>query len=119
MSQPPVDAVTETLVMGFLDLINERKAAGRRELAATHKTIAAWLSERTGLAVEPRHVPLLTAAMEEAGLLTIGGGGIGYPNTYDTTEGAMGPDAFWNQVDAFLLVWRHPSSRALGSANQS
>src|SRR5690606_9899745 len=58
MSQPPVDAVTETLVMGFLDLINERKAAGRRELAATHKTIAAWLSERTGLAVEPRHVPL-------------------------------------------------------------
>ncbi len=57
--------------------------------------------------------------MEQAGLLTIGGGGIGYPNTYDTTEGAMGPDAFWNQVDAFLLVWRHPSSRALGSANQS
>jgi len=119
MHDPLVDPTTETLVLAFLDLINERKAAGRRELAATHNTIAAWLSERTGLAVQPRHVPILTSAMEQAGLLTIGGGGIGYPNTYDTTEGAMGPDAFWNQVDAFLLVWRHPSSRALGSANQS
>lgn len=113
------DPTTETLVHGFLDLINERKAAGRRELAATHKTIATWLSERTGLAVQPRHIPLLTAAMEEAGLLTIGGGGIGYPNTYDTTEAAMGPEAFWNQLDAFLLVWRHPSVRTLAAARRS
>lgn len=103
----------------FLDLINERKAAGRRELAATQPTIAAWLSDRTGLTVQPRHVATLVAAMEEVNLLTIGGGGLGRPNTYDTTEAAMGPEAFWNQVEAFLLVWRHPSVRALQRTHEA
>lgn len=101
------------MVLAFIDLINERKLAGRTELAATHQTIATWLGERTGLALQPRHIGILTNMMLDAGLVTIGGGGIGYPNTYDTTEASMGPDAFWNQVDAFLLVWQHPSRDAL------
>ncbi len=28
--------------------------------------------------------------MREGGLITVGGGGIGYPNTYDTREKEMG-----------------------------
>ena len=43
----------------------------------------------------------------------MGGGGIGYPNTYDTREREMGESAFWDQVDAFLLVWKHPSRRSI------
>lgn len=109
------DPVTEALVLGFIDLINERKLAGKRELAATMETIAKWLSERTQLAVKASHIQTLTTAMREGGLITVGGGGIGMPNTYDTTEKAMGEDAFWNQVDAFLSVWHHPSRKALGN----
>lgn len=107
------DVITERLVLAFIDLINERKLAGRTELAATHQTIATWLGERTGLALQPRHIAILANTMAEAGLVTIGGGGIGYPNTYDTTEARMGADAFWNQVDAFLLVWQHPSRNTM------
>jgi hypothetical protein len=108
-----VDQVTERVVEAFIDLIQERKAAGKRELAATMDTIARWLSERTGLSIRPRHVQILTTAMREAGLITVGGGGIGRPNTYDTTEAAMGTEAFWQQVDAFLTVWKHPGRKAM------
>lgn len=107
------EQVTERLVESFIDLVQERKAAGRRELAATLETIATWLSERTGLPVKAQHVQVLTSAMKEAGLITVGGGGIGRPNTYDLTDGAMGSEAFWTQVDAFLMVWQHPSRRAI------
>lgn len=110
---PQPDRVTETLVLGFLDLIGERKLAGKTELAATMVTIATWLSERTGLAVKPAHVQLLTDALRQAGIITVGGGGIGLPNTYDTCEATMGAEAFWDQVDALLLAWRHPSRKAL------
>lgn len=107
------DPVTERLVLALIDLIHERKLAGKRELAATMETIAAWLSERTGLAVSKSHVQALTSAMREGGLITVGGGGIGYPNTYDTREREMGEEAYWAQVDAFLLVWKHPSRKAI------
>lgn len=110
---PEPDPVTEQLVLAFIDLINERKLAGRTELAATMQTIATWLSERTGLAVQPSHVQTLTTTLREAGIITVGGGGIGFPNTYDTTERSMGTEAFWDQVDALLLVWQHPSRRSL------
>ena len=105
--------MTERLVLGFIELINERKLAGKRELAATMETIASWLSERTGLRITAAHVQSLTTAMREGGLITVGGGGIGYPNTYDTREREMGESAFWDQVDAFLLVWKHPSRRSI------
>ena len=105
--------VTEALVMSFLELINERKLAGRPYLAATMETIAGWLSDRTGLSVTSAHVQTLTAAMREGGLITVGGGGIGFPNTYDTREKEMGTERFWDQVDAFLLAWKHPSRRAM------
>ncbi len=107
------DGTTETLVMAFLDLINERKVAGKSELAATQQTIAQWISERTGLRVSARHVQILAQTLEQAHLITIGGGGIGLPNTYATREETMGPEQFWNQVDALLLVWRHPSRQAM------
>lgn len=113
------DQVTERLVLGFIDLIHERKLAGKRELAATLETIAAWLAERTGLPVAPQHVQTLAAAMREGGLITVGGGGIGYPNTYDTREREMGEEAYWNQVDAFLMVWKHPSRKAIAAGNAS
>lgn len=113
MAEMAVDPVTERLVMGFLDLIAERKRAGKRELAATMATIATWLSERTSLSLQPQHIQLLTIAMREAGLITVGGGGIGLPNTYDTCEKEMGVEAFWDQVDAFLQVWKHPSRKAM------
>lgn len=116
-ANPKPDATTEALVHGFLDLISERKCAGKTELAATYPTIATWLRERTGLNVLPRHVQVLVQIMQETGLLTIGGGGIGLPNTYDTTEAAMGTDAFWSQVEALLLVWKHPSRRAMESGS--
>lgn len=110
------EQVTEVLVLAFVDLINERKLAGRFELAATMETIATFLSERTGFDLKPQHIQTLTTAMREGGLITVGGGGIGYPNTYDTTEKEMGEEAFWNQIDAFLAVWRHPSRKALAIA---
>ena len=69
--QPEPDPVTEKLVLSFIDLIHERKLAGRRELAATMETIAAWLSERTGLTVQPYHVQTLTATLREAGIITV------------------------------------------------
>lgn len=109
------DPVTERLVLAFIELIHERKLAGKRELAATLETVAQWLSERTGLSVKPSHVQALTRGMREGGLITVGGGGIGYPNTYDTCEEAMGERAFWDQVDAFLMVWKHPARRSLAS----
>lgn len=105
--------MTETLVMSFIELIQERKLRGRDVLAATMETIAQWLSERTGLAVTPRHIQEMTKAMREGGLITVGGGGIGYPNTYDTCEREMGEEAFWAQVDAFLMVWQHPGRKAM------
>lgn len=113
LAEGAADEVTERLVMGFLELIAERKAAGRLELAATMETIATWLSERTGLKLRAQHIQTLTTTLREAGLITVGGGGIGLPNTYDTCEKAMGPDAFWDQVDALLLVWRHPSRKSM------
>lgn len=114
---PGVDPITERVVLAFIDLINERKAAGRIELAATMNTIAQWLADRTGLPVRPHHVQALTQVLREAGIITVGGGGIGLPNTYDTTESAMGPEAFWDQLDALLLVWRLPGRKSLeGSA---
>lgn len=116
MTTPVADPVTEALVLAFIELIHERKLAGRNVLAATHETIAQWLSERTGLAVAPRHVQELAKAMREGGLITVGGGGIGYPNTYDTREAEMGEVAFWTQVDAFLMVWRHPGRQAMAKA---
>lgn len=108
-----IDVTTEKLVLGFLELIAERKAAGKIELAATMKTIAHWLTDRTGLHVQPQHIQTLTKVLREAGIITVGGGGIGYPNTYDTCEEAMGSEAFWNQVDALLIVWQHPSRQRL------
>ena len=102
----------------MIELIHERKLAGKRELAATLETIATWLSDRTGLAVSPSHVQTLAAAMREGGLITVGGGGIGYPNTYDTREREMGEEAFWDQVDAFLLVWKHPSRKAIAAGSR-
>ena len=110
---PQTDPATEACVMAFIDLIHERKLAGKPVLAATHKTIARWLSERTGLRIIPRHVQVLTQVMEQANLITIGGGGIGLPNTYASREDAMGPEQFWNQVDALLMVWQHPSRHAM------
>lgn len=114
--EPGVDPVTEQLVLAFIELINERKAAGKFELAATMETIAAWLADRTGLAVRPPHVQSLTHVLRDAGIITIGGGGIGLPNTYDTTENAMGTAAFWDQVDALLMVWQHPSRKSLAES---
>lgn len=110
-----VDAITEKLVLGFIELIEERKAAGRIELAATMETIATWLSERTGLRLRAPHIQTLTTMLRESGIITVGGGGIGFPNTYDTCEKSMGTQAFWDQVDALLLVWRHPSRKSLSS----
>lgn len=108
-----IDPVTERLVLSFLELIGERKAAGRMELAATMATIAEWLSQRTGLALRPPHIQTLTNVLREAGIITVGGGGIGFPNTYDTCEKSMGTEAFWDQVDALLMVWQHPSRKSL------
>lgn len=105
--------VTEQVVMGFIELIQERKLRGKDVLAATQSTIAEWLSDRTGLAVTPRHVQEMTKVLSEAGLITVGGGGIGYPNTYDTCEKEMGEEAFWGQVDALLMVWQHPGRKAM------
>lgn len=102
--------------MTFLELIHERRLRGKPHLAATLATTAAWVAERSDLAVKPRHIQVMAAAMAEAGIIEIGGGGIGKPNTYHTREDEMGPDQFWNQVDAFLLVWRHPSRQTLQPA---
>jgi ribosome-binding protein aMBF1 (putative translation factor) len=112
-SDIPESQLEPLLVHAFLDLIEERKAAGRRELAATMETIATWLSDRTRLPVKPLHVQYLTLALRDGHIITVGGGGIGRPNTYDTTEAAMGLDGFWDQVDAFLLVWRMPNRMSL------
>jgi hypothetical protein len=107
------EQVTELIVEAFIDLIQERKVAGKKELAATRETIANWLSARTGLRISVDHVQTLTTAMRQAGLLNVGGFGIGKPNTYNTTEDDMGIEAFWNQVAAFLTVWQHPSRRTM------
>lgn len=107
------DDLEALLLHAFIDLIQERKAAGRRELVATHETIAQWLSDRTGLAVTPRHVQYLTLALRDGQIIDVGGGGIGRPNTYDTREAAMGTEAFWDQVEAFLTVWRMPGRESL------
>ncbi|HWI51708.1 MAG TPA: hypothetical protein VNT01_06165 [Symbiobacteriaceae bacterium] len=107
------DQLESLLVHAFLDLIAERKAAGKRELAATMETIAAWLSDRTRLPVKALHVQYLTLGLRDGLIIAVGGGGIGRPNTYDTREAEMGIDAFWDQVDAFLLVWRMPNRMSL------
>jgi hypothetical protein len=113
MAHTSEDQLEALLVHAFLDLIQERKAAGRRDLAATHETIATWLSDRTQLPVKPLHVQYLTLALRDGLIIDVGGAGIGRPNTYDTREKAMGLDAFWDQVDAFLLVWKMPNRKSL------
>lgn len=107
------DQIESILLHAFLDLINERKARGKRELVATHDTIAQWLSDRTTLRVTRQHVQYLTLALRDGLIIDVGGGGIGRPNTYDTREQEMGLDAFWDQVDAFLMVWKMPNRRSL------
>lgn len=109
----PEDHLESLLLHAFLDLIQERKAAGKRELVATMETIATWLSDRTTLRVRPQHVQYLTLALRDGLLISVGGGGIGRPNSYDTTEAQMGLDSFWDQVDAFLMVWRMPNRKTL------
>lgn len=109
----PEEQLESILLHAFIDLIEERKARGKRELAATMETIATWLSERTTLRVTPRHVQYLTLALRDGLIIDVGGGGIGRPNTYDTREAEMGIDAFWDQVDAFLMVWRMPNRMTL------
>lgn len=100
--------IEAAMVHAFLDLIQERKAAGRVELVATMETIATWMSDRTRLPVTPAHVQYLTLALRDGNIISVGGFGIGQPNSYDTREKEMGLDAFWDQVDAFLMVWRLP-----------
>lgn len=112
-SDIPEEQIEPILLHAFLDLIQERKAAGKRELVATMETIAAWLSDRTTLPVKAQHVQYLTLALRDGLIISVGGGGIGRPNSYDTREAEMGLDAFWDQVDAFLLVWRLPNRKAL------
>jgi hypothetical protein len=107
------EQIEPLLVHAFLDLIQERKAAGKQELAATMDTISVWLSDRTRLPVKPLHVQYLTLALRDGLIISVGGGGIGRPNTYDTREAEMGLDAFWDQVDAFLTVWRMPNRMTL------
>lgn len=119
MAKTEENQLESLLVHAFLDLIAERKAAGKRELAATHDTIAQWLSSRTRLPVTLLHVQYLTLALRDGHIISVGGSGIGRPNTYDTTEAAMGLDAFWDQVDAFLLAWRMPNrATLLGAMNK-
>ncbi len=77
------------------------------------ETIATWLSNRTRLPVTPQHVQGLTLALRDGLIISVGGAGIGRPNSYDTREAEMGIDAFWDQVDAFLLVWRMPGRQKL------
>ncbi|MFZ5814231.1 MAG: hypothetical protein ACOY93_02855 [Bacillota bacterium] len=107
------DQLESILLHSFIDLIQERKARGRTELAATHETIAQWLSDRTTLRVTKQHVQYLTLALRDGLIINVGGGGIGRPNTYDTREQEMGLDAFWDQVDAFLMVWKMPNRKTL------
>ncbi|HYG60183.1 MAG TPA: hypothetical protein VD902_19115 [Symbiobacteriaceae bacterium] len=107
------EQLEELLVHAFLDLIGERKAKGRPDLAATQETIAIWLSDRTRLKVTAQHVQYMTLALRDGLIISVGGGGIGRPNSYDTREREMGLDAFWDQVDAFLLVWRIPGRTSL------
>lgn len=109
----PEEQLESILLHAFIDLIQERKARGKRELAATHETIATWLSERTTLRVTKQHVQYLTLALRDGLMIDVGGGGIGRPNTYDTREQEMGLDAFWDQVDAFLVVWKMPNRKSL------
>lgn len=107
------DQLEPLLVHAFLDLIWERKAAGKLELVATMETIASWLSDRTRLPVKAQHVQYMTLALRDGLIISVGGGGIGRPNSYDTRENEMGIDAFWDQVDAFLLVWKMPNRMTL------
>ena len=107
------EQIEPILLHAFLDLIQERKAAGRRELVATMETIATWLTDRTTLPVKAQHVQYMTLALRDGLIISVGGGGIGRPNSYDTREAEMGLDAFWDQVDAFLMVWRLPNRKAL------
>jgi hypothetical protein len=107
------EQVESVLLHAFLDLIAERKAAGRQELVATMETMATWLSDRTQLPVRPAHVQAMTLALRDGLIIDVGGFGIGRPNSYDTREKEMGLEAFWDQVDAFLIVWRLPNRKAL------
>ncbi len=107
------DQLEEILLHAFLDLIQERKLAGKAGLTATMESIAAWLSERTTLRVKAAHVQDFTLGLRDGGLLAVGGGGIGRPNFYDTRETEMGLEQFWDQFEAFLLVYRLPGRRSL------
>lgn len=107
------EQIEPLILHAFLDLIQERKAAGKRELVATMETIATWLSDRTTLPVKPQHVQALTLALRDALIISVGGGGIGKPNSYDTCEAQMGLEAFWDQVDSFLMVWHLPNRKSL------
>lgn len=107
------DQLESILLHAFIDLIQERKARGRQGLTATMETIATWLSDRTTLPVKPQHVQYLTLALRDGNIIDVGGGGIGRPNFYDLRDAEMGIDAFWDQVDAFLMVWRMPNRKKL------
>ncbi len=108
--------VTEKLVLAFLDLLAERSVAGKKEVGATMETLALWLTERTGLSILQSHIPPLVHTLAEARIIVIGGHGIGKPNYYVSRESEMGVEAFWNQVDALLMVWQHPSRKQLGNS---
>lgn len=107
------DSITEIIVMTFLDLMADRRIAGKQGLAATQETIAEWLSTRTSLSISAKNVQDLVKVLQDAGLITIGGGGIGLPNSYYSNEDSMGAEQFWTQVDALLLVWKHPSRNSI------
>ncbi|MGE5672485.1 MAG: hypothetical protein ACM3XM_01175 [Mycobacterium leprae] len=107
------EQLEEIVLHAFIDLIQERKAAGKQELVATMETIAQWLSDRTTLPIRAQHVQSLTLALRDAHIISTGGGGIGKPNSYDLCEDEMGIDNFWDQVDAFLMVWRLPNRSQL------
>lgn len=113
ISQIREDQLEALLVHAFIDLIQERKLRGRQGLTATMETIATWLTDRTALPITPQHVQALTLALRDAHIIDVGGGGIGRPNFYDTREEAMGIDAFWDQIEAFLMVWRLPNRKKL------
>lgn len=114
---PAENRLETLLVHGFIDLIQERKAAGKTELVATMETLATWLSDRSGLPLKPSHVQALTLALRDGLIINVGGYGIGRPNSYDTREAEMGIDGFWDQVDAFLMVWRLPNRQSLHTAD--
>lgn len=109
----PEHELEERLLHAFLDLITERRIKGRAEFAITIANLSQLLAERTGLNVHPRMVQQFVLDLQAGGIITIGGGGIGTPNRYATREDEMGTAAFWDQVDAFLMVYKLPGRLSL------